>query len=109
MWAQTCVLTRNGTTWGRMYYRNTTGESLRGALGLLGSGGRSVTVSCELPAEGGSGVCDTPHRRAERTRGGKEEGESGAVPYTAIAEIGAPDGEGLLLRSGSNSVDDKGI
>ncbi|MTE20091.1 hypothetical protein F0L17_13370 [Streptomyces sp. TRM43335] len=99
--AQTCVLSRNGVTWGRMYYRNTTGEPLYGALSLLGPGGHSVTVSCEMPAAGGSGVCDTPRRGTERTREDDREKEPEADPYTAIAEVAAPDGEGLLLRSGS--------
>lgn len=103
--AQTCVLARNGSAWGRMYYRNATGEPLHGALSLLGPGGRSVTVSCELPAQGGPGVCDTPRRRAARAPGGEGEDGGGAGAYTAVAEVGAPDGEGLLLRSGSETAD----
>ncbi|MGY1452130.1 hypothetical protein [Streptomyces sp. SS8] len=92
--AQTCVLTRDGAVRGRMYHRNTTGEALHGALSLLGPGGRAVTVPCELPAGGREGVCDTPHRPVEGS-------PPGGGPYTAVAEVAAPDGEGLLLRSGS--------
>ncbi|MFH0243275.1 hypothetical protein ACGRHY_12785 [Streptomyces sp. HK10] len=94
--AQTCVLTRDGAVWGRMYHRNTTGEALYGALSLLGPGGRAVVVPCELPAGDRAGVCDTPHRRVE---GDSPDGG----PYTAVAEVAAPDGEGLLLRSGSEA------
>jgi hypothetical protein len=79
-----------------VYYRNTTGEPLHGALSLLGPGGRTVSTPCELPAADRPGVCDTPRRRTERTFSGDE-------PYTAVAEVAAPDGEGLLLRSGSGT------
>ncbi|GAA2466641.1 hypothetical protein [Streptomyces macrosporus] len=96
--AQTCVLTRNETTWGRMYYRNGTGESLRGGLSLMGPGGRSMHMPCTLRATDRPGTCDTPRAKTAEMRPGGE-------PYTAVAEIGAPDGEGLLLRSGSNTVD----
>lgn len=96
--AQTCVLTRNRTTWGRMYYRNNTGESLHGALSLMGPDGRSVHMPCSLPATDRPGTCDTPRGKTEEIRPGGE-------PYVAVAEIGAPDGDGLLLRSGSNSTD----
>ncbi|URN12705.1 hypothetical protein LUW77_16935 [Streptomyces radiopugnans] len=100
--AQTCVLTRDGAVWGRMYHRNTTGEALYGALSLLGPGGRAVTAPCELPADGRAGVCDTPHRRAERTSPPSLPSPEGE-PYTAVAEIASPDGEGLLLRTGSET------
>ncbi|HZG04648.1 MAG TPA: hypothetical protein VE546_13935 [Streptomyces sp.] len=95
--AQTCVLTRDETTWGRMYYRNTTGESLHGALSLMGPDGRTVHMPCALPATDQPGACDTPRRRTAQAHPGGE-------PYAAVAEIGAPDGDGLLLRSGSNTV-----
>ncbi|GAA2383519.1 hypothetical protein GCM10010420_01970 [Streptomyces glaucosporus] len=99
--AQTCVLTRNETTWGRMYYRNTTGESLRGALSLMGPDGESVHMPCTLPATDRPGTCDTPPRKTAEMRPGGD-------AHTAVAEIGAPDGEGLLLRSGSNSLEENG-
>ncbi|PJE96499.1 hypothetical protein CUT44_18595 [Streptomyces carminius] len=100
--AQTCVLTRDSTTWGRMYYRNTTGEPLPGALSLTGPDGRTVHMPCALPATDRPGACDTPARR--RTAGTRPDGE----PYAAVAEIGAPDGERLLLRSGSGTGGDAG-
>ncbi|MFP8963956.1 hypothetical protein ACLIYP_25875 [Streptomyces nanhaiensis] len=100
--AQTCVLTRDGAVWGRMYHRNTTGEALYGALSLLGPGGRAVTAPCELPPDDRAGVCDTPQRRAER------KASAGEPPYTAVAEIAAPDGGGLLLRSGSETGGETG-
>ncbi|MBN3929374.1 hypothetical protein IQ279_06915 [Streptomyces verrucosisporus] len=99
--AQTCVLTRDGTVWGRMYHRNATGEALHGALSLLGPGGQAVAAPCELPAGGREGVCDTPHRpvRGDLPDGG---------PYTAVAEVAAPGGEGLMLRSGSEAGSETG-
>ncbi|CAL9477818.1 hypothetical protein SUDANB106_02997 [Streptomyces sp. enrichment culture] len=105
--AQTCVLTRDGAVWGRMYHRNTTGEALYGALSLLGPGGHAVTAPCELPADGRAGVCDTPHRRAERTSPPSLPSPEGE-PYTAVAEIASPDGEGLLLRTGSETGGENG-
>ncbi|MEE1939642.1 hypothetical protein V1L54_09460 [Streptomyces sp. TRM 70361] len=99
--AQTCVLTRGSATWGRMYYRNTTGEPLPGALSLTGPDGRTVHMPCSLPATDRPGACDTPARR--RTAGTRADGEP---PYAAVAEIGAPDGERLLLRSGSDTGGD---
>ncbi|GAA3616945.1 hypothetical protein ACG5V6_24885 [Streptomyces chitinivorans] len=99
--AQTCVLTRDGALWGRMYHRNTTGEALYGALSLLGPGGQALAAPCELPAGGREGVCDTPHRPV---RGNPPGGGS----HTAVAEVAAPDGEGLLLRSGSETGDGTG-
>ncbi|WP_410537523.1 hypothetical protein [Streptomyces sp. KL2] len=105
--AQTCVLTRGGAVWGRMYHRNTTGEALYGALSLLGPGGRAVTAPCELPADGRAGVCDTPRRRAERTSPPSPPSPEGR-PYTAVAEIASPDGEGLLLRTGSETGGESG-
>ncbi|MEU3252985.1 hypothetical protein [Streptomyces sp. NPDC006997] len=93
--AQTCVLTQGAETWGRTYYRNTTGGALDAVLSLLGPGGRTVLVRCEVAAGDEPDVCDTPRQR----------GVGEPLDYTAVAEFAARDGRGpLLLRSGSNSV-----
>ncbi|WP_405797174.1 hypothetical protein [Streptomyces sp. NBC_01506] len=94
--AQTCVLTENGDTWGRTYYRNTSGEELSSVLSLMGPGGRTVESHCTVEDGDERGSCETPH---ERTAGKP-------ARYWAIAEFaGSADGTGpLLLRSGSNSA-----
>ncbi|MFB7242564.1 hypothetical protein ACFCYX_08850 [Streptomyces populi] len=94
--AQTCVLTRDGETWARTYYRNATGDALSSALTLMGPGGRTVQRDCAVGAEDDPGVCETP---GERTAG-----DPGA--YSAVAEFARSAGSDgpLLLRSGSNSV-----
>ncbi|GES30789.1 hypothetical protein AB0G60_08265 [Streptomyces angustmyceticus] len=92
--AQTCVLAEGGATWGRTYYRNRTGDRLRAVLTLLRPDGRTVQVTCEVPAGGVPGLCETPSApTARRSR----------PPYAAVAEIADAAGERLLLRSGSNS------
>ncbi|WP_405554490.1 hypothetical protein [Streptomyces sp. NBC_01171] len=96
--AQTCVLTRGGDTWGRVYYRNTTGDALDAGLSLLGPDGRAVRTTCATGEDDAPATCETPR---ERTRG------AGAA-YTAVSEF-ARGAEGpLLLRSASNSVDTSG-
>lgn len=96
--AQTCVLTRGGDTWARVYYRNTTGDALDAYLSLLGPDGRAVRTTCATGADDAPATCETPR---ERTRG------AGAL-YTAVSEF-ARGAEGpLLLRSASNSVDANG-
>ncbi|MFG2489748.1 hypothetical protein ACGFSD_01510 [Streptomyces caniferus] len=93
--AQTCVLAEDGLTWGRMYYRNRTGDRLRAVLTLLRPDDRTVQVHCEVPAGGAPGVCETPSApTVHRSR----------LPYAAVAEIADGAGERLLLRSGSNSA-----
>lgn len=94
--AQTCVLTQGEATWARTYYRNATGGALDSVLSLMGPGGRTVQMRCEVGAEDEPGSCETPR---ERTRGDLD-------GYTAVAEFAArtETGDGpLLLRSGSNS------
>ncbi|GGU92331.1 hypothetical protein GCM10010211_68880 [Streptomyces albospinus] len=93
--AQTCVLAENGRTWGRTYYRNTTGEDLRAVLTLLRPDGRTVQVNCEVPAGDAPGVCETPSGATVRKAG---------LLYGAVAEISDAAGERLLLRSGGNSA-----
>ncbi|WP_043265299.1 hypothetical protein [Streptomyces sp. CT34] len=93
--AQTCVLAENGRTWGRTYYRNTTGEPLRTVLTLLRPDGRTVQVNCEVPAGDEPGVCETPSGATVRKTG---------ILYGAVAEISDAAGERLLLRSGGNSA-----
>ncbi|MGA5321914.1 hypothetical protein ACPCIU_15935 [Streptomyces seoulensis] len=96
--AQTCVLTRGGDTWARVYYRNTTGDTLDAYLSLLGPDGLAVRTTCATGADDAPATCETPR---ERTRG------AGAL-YTAVSEF-ARGAEGpLLLRSASNSVDVNG-
>ncbi|MFF5086474.1 hypothetical protein [Streptomyces niveus] len=94
--AQTCVLTENGDTWGRTYYRNASGEELRSVLSLMGPGGRTVQSHCAVRDGGEPGSCETPRERSA----GKP------ARYWAVAEFaGSADGSGpLLLRSGSNSA-----
>ena len=48
--AQTCVLTEDGDTWARTYYRNATNGQLPTVLTLMRSDGRTVQVHCTLPA-----------------------------------------------------------
>lgn len=97
--AQTCVLTEGGLTWGRTYYRNTSGKSLHAVLSLLGPDGRSVQAHCDLPAGDEPATCETPR---EATVGGDR------ASYTAVAEISDARGERKLLRSGSNAAPDAG-
>ncbi|MGW7275631.1 hypothetical protein ACWGH5_34530 [Streptomyces sp. NPDC054864] len=92
--AQTCVLTQGHDTWGRTYYRNTTGDELSAVLTVMGPDGRTVQAHCEVGAADEPGACDTPR---ERTAGNAEE-------YAAVVEFAAGSGGPLLLRSGSNSA-----
>ncbi|MFD8260011.1 hypothetical protein ACFV19_13960 [Streptomyces griseoluteus] len=96
--AQTCVLTRGGDTWARVYYRNTTGDALDAGLSLLGPDGRAVRTTCVTGADDAPATCETPH---EHTRG------AGAA-YTAVSEFARGADEPLLLRSTSNSADMNG-
>ncbi|MET9695535.1 hypothetical protein ABZY31_01185 [Streptomyces sp. NPDC006529] len=92
--AQTCVLTGEGQSWGRSYYRNTSGRVLESVLTLMGPAGRTVQIRCAIGAGDEPGLCETPH----------EKSLGPADRYTAVAEFAVPDTEGpLLLRSGSNS------
>ncbi|MEU6952134.1 hypothetical protein [Streptomyces sp. NPDC045714] len=92
--AQTCVLTRDGEAWARVYYRNATGEELRSVLTLMGPGGRTVELYCEPAAHDEPGICETPRLPS-----------SGALrSATAVAEFmgaGPVDEAPLLLRAGS--------
>ncbi|MFD0353470.1 hypothetical protein ACFVHW_06930 [Streptomyces sp. NPDC127110] len=92
--AQTCVLESAGQTWGRSYYRNTSGRALDAVLTVMGPAGRTVQIRCAVGAGDEPGLCETPR------------GDSAGAPedYSAVAEFAVPDEEGrLLLRSGSNS------
>ncbi|MFF0213495.1 hypothetical protein [Streptomyces vinaceus] len=92
--AQTCILVGEGRTWGRSYYRNTSGRALDAVLTVMGPAGRTVQIRCAVAAGDEPGLCETPRE------------ESAGVPdaYSAVAEFAVPDDEGrLLLRSGSNS------
>ncbi|MEV8532345.1 hypothetical protein [Streptomyces sp. NPDC051211] len=92
--AQTCVLAGEGHTWGRSYYRNTSGRALDAVLTLMGPAGRTVQIHCAIDAGDEPGLCETPRERSTGAPG----------DYTAVAEFAVPDDEGeLLLRSGSNS------
>ncbi|MGZ9932006.1 hypothetical protein ACXNSR_19280 [Streptomyces sp. NC-S4] len=92
--AQTCVLIGEGRTWGRSYYRNTSGRALDAVLTLMGPAGRTVQIRCAVGAGDEPGLCETP----------KEASAGDPESYSAVAEFAVPDDEGeLLLRSGSNS------
>ncbi|MFI1681528.1 hypothetical protein [Streptomyces sp. NPDC020607] len=91
--AQTCVLTLGHDTWARTYYRNATGDELTAALTLMGPGGRTVQMHCEVEAGDEPAACETPRERSA----------GAAAAYSAVAEYAAGETDGLLLRSGSNS------
>lgn len=92
--AQTCVLVGDGQTWGRSYYRNTSGRALDAVLTVMGPAGRTVQIRCAVGAGDEPGLCETPR---EASAGEPDD-------YSAVAEFAVPDDEGaLLLRSGSNS------
>ncbi|MFD3696666.1 hypothetical protein ACFWUZ_11020 [Streptomyces sp. NPDC058646] len=92
--AQTCVLVGEGRTWGRSYYRNTSGSPLDAVLTVMGPAGRTVQIRCEVGAGDEPGLCETP----------REASAGDPASYSAVAEFAVPDDEGaLLLRSGSNS------
>ncbi|MEU8773055.1 hypothetical protein [Streptomyces sp. NPDC048606] len=92
--AQTCVLESEGRTWGRTYYRNTSGHALDAVLTVMGPAGRTVQIGCVVDAGDEPGLCETPRADSAGKRN----------DYSAIAEFAVPDDEGrLLLRSGSNS------
>ncbi|MEU9162953.1 hypothetical protein AB0D29_22080 [Streptomyces sp. NPDC048424] len=92
--AQTCVLIGEGRTWGRSYYRNTSGRALDAVLTMMGPAGRTVQIRCAVGAGDEPGLCETP----------KEDSAGDPDSYSAVAEFAVPDDEGeLLLRSGSNS------
>ncbi|MFD7625126.1 hypothetical protein ACFV7Q_03600 [Streptomyces sp. NPDC059851] len=98
--AQTCVLSADGRTWGRSYFRNTGGRALDAVLTLMGPAGRTVQIRCVVGAGDEPGLCETPREASA----GPQDG------YSAVAEFAVPGEEGrLLLRSGSNSpTADKG-
>ncbi|MFI5667966.1 hypothetical protein [Streptomyces sp. NPDC051704] len=92
--AQTCVLVGDGRTWGRSYYRNTSGRALDAVLTVMGPAGRTVQIRCAVGAGDEPGLCETP----------REDSAGAPDAYSAVAEFAVPDDEGrLLLRSGSNS------
>ncbi|MFJ8073443.1 hypothetical protein ACIQ7Q_05740 [Streptomyces sp. NPDC096176] len=96
--AQTCVLTRDGQTWARTYYRNATGMELTSVLTLMGPGGRTLQTNCKVEAGDEPRTCETPREPSRGT----------ASAYWAVAEFAASGGTGdepLLLRSVSNSRD----
>lgn len=99
--AQTCVLTADGETWGRTYYRNATGRELDAVVVLMGPDGRNVHVVCRLDAGDEPGVCETP--REPVARGGAAE------PYAAVAEFASQDGQRSLLRAGSDAGGGPGV
>ncbi|MEU6310301.1 hypothetical protein [Streptomyces sp. NPDC047014] len=91
---QTCVLVSEGRTWGRSYYRNTSGHALDAVLTTMGPAGRTVQIRCAVGAGDEPGLCETP----------REDSVGDPEGYSAVAEFAVPDDEGkLLLRSGSNS------
>lgn len=95
--AQTCVVTGDGETWGRTYYRNVSGREMDAVVVLMVPDGRNVRVTCRLDAGDEPGVCDTPRESSER-------GE-GTEPYAAVAEFASEDGQRSLLRASSVTDD----
>ncbi|MEU6285117.1 hypothetical protein [Streptomyces sp. NPDC047028] len=94
--AQTCVLTQGEDTWGRTYYRNTSGKALDTVLSLMEPGGHTLQMRCAAATDDEPATCETPR---EHTRGALD-------GYTAVSEFAAHGADGpLLLRSGSNSGD----
>ncbi|MFI6148421.1 hypothetical protein [Streptomyces sp. NPDC051109] len=92
--AQTCILAGEGRTWGRSYYRNTSGRALDAVLTVMGPAGHTVQIRCAVGAADEPGLCETP----------REHSAGAPDAYSAVAEFAVPDDEGqLLLRSGSNS------
>ncbi|MGW0365018.1 hypothetical protein [Streptomyces sp. NPDC002990] len=92
--AQTCVLVGEGRTWGRSYYRNTSGRALDAVLTVMGPAGRTVQIRCAVDAGDEPGLCETP----------RENSAGAPDSYSAVAEFAVPGDEGqLLLRSGSNA------
>ncbi|MBT2539462.1 hypothetical protein J7E99_01765 [Streptomyces sp. ISL-44] len=92
--AQTCILVGEGRTWGRSYYRNTSGRALDAVLTVMGPAGRTVQIRCAVGEGDEPGLCETP----------KEDSAGEPDSYSAVAEFAVPDDEGqLLLRSGSNA------
>lgn len=92
--AQTCILAGEGQTWGRSYYRNTSGRALDAVLTVMKPAGRTVQIRCAVGPGNEPGLCETP----------REHSTGAPDAYSAIAEFAVPDDEGrLLLRSGSNS------
>lgn len=92
--AQTCVLVSEGDTWGRSYYRNTSGRPLEAVLTVMGPAGRTTQIRCPVGTGDEPGLCETPKEASAGTANG----------YSAVAEFAVPDDEGaLLLRSGSNA------
>ncbi|MFE7139411.1 hypothetical protein ACFVAG_16840 [Streptomyces sp. NPDC057644] len=92
--AQTCVMTRDGEAWARVYYRNATGEELRSVLTLMGPGGRTVELHCAPIAHDEPDTCETPRVPSSRPPGSA----------TAVAEFvgaGPVEEAPLLLRAGS--------
>lgn len=89
--AQTCVLSGDGRTWARSYYRNAANAPLHGALTLMRPDGRTLQTHCELAAVDEPATCETPR---QRTVGGHP-------PYSAVLEIADEERDRMLLRSGS--------
>jgi hypothetical protein len=99
--AQTCVLSENGRTWARSYYRNATNELLHAVLTLMRPDGRTLQTHCELPADDEPGTCETP--RGKTVGEGVLDEEKGRPEYSAVLEIADRGQARLLLRSGSNA------
>ncbi|MGI5350160.1 hypothetical protein ACQEU8_18535 [Streptomyces sp. CA-250714] len=94
--ARACVLTDDGDTWARAYYRNPTDRRLPAVLTLRGPDGRTARVHCTLRGGGAPDVCETP-----RGRGGKAAAAAEGA-YAAVVEVVSADGE-RLLRADSGS------
>lgn len=91
--ARTCLVTEGTDTWARVYYRNGSGEPLRGELTVHDPAGGTVEVRCEVPATEAHGVCETPRVPTVD--------DSAVSSYSATAELAGPGAEGALLRAAS--------
>ncbi|MFX4291870.1 hypothetical protein [Streptomyces bohaiensis] len=89
--ARTCLVTEGADTWARVYYRNGSGEPLRGGLTVHDPAGGTVEVRCEVPATAARGVCETPRVPTVD--------DSAVSFYSATAELAAPGAEGDPLRA----------
>ncbi|NJQ05488.1 hypothetical protein [Streptomyces lonarensis] len=91
--ARTCLVTEGADTWARVYYRNGSGEPLRGELTVHDPAGGTVEVRCDVPATEARGVCETPRVPTVD--------DSTASFYSATAELTGPGADGALLRAAS--------
>ncbi|MBO8195690.1 hypothetical protein ITI46_29165 [Streptomyces oryzae] len=90
-----CVLTADGATWARAYYRNPTAHRLPALLTLHRPDGRTAKAHCTVRGGGERGVCETPHGR------GVKAAQPGREVFSAVVEVGHAEGRRpLRAKSG---------